>query len=91
MYVVVGVVGLLGLLLLLATAMTGAVSPIPALASLSALVVVAAIFVPCVLLFAVLWLHQGLGRALRKEGFEVTWLSAQPAAQPFEEGRWPLA
>jgi hypothetical protein len=56
-----------------------------------ALVVVAAIFVPCVLLFAVLWLHQGLGRALRKEGFEVTWLSARPAAHSFEAGRWPVA
>jgi hypothetical protein len=58
---------------------------------LSALVVVAAIFMPCVLLFGVLWLHHGLGRALRKEGFDVTWLRAQPAAQSFEAGRWPSA
>jgi hypothetical protein len=56
---------------------------------ISALVLVAAVFVPCVLLFAVLALHQHLGRALRREGFQVTWLNAQPAAMKSEHERWP--
>lgn len=54
---------------------------------LSALVLVAAVFVPCALPLAVLVLHHQLGRALRKEGFQVTWLNAQPAVPPIEE-RW---
>lgn len=55
---------------------------------LSALLLVASIFVPCALLIAVLVLHHQLGRALQNEGFQVTWLSAQPAAAPLAEERW---
>lgn len=58
---------------------------------LSALLVVASIFVPCALVVAVLVLHHQLGRALRNEGFQVTWLNAQPAAAPIVrtgEERW---
>jgi len=55
---------------------------------ISALVLVVAIFVPCALLFAVLVLHHRLGRALKNEGFQVTWLNAQPATVKSENERW---
>lgn len=54
----------------------------------AALLLLASLFVPCLLLFVVLALHFRLGRALKTEGFDVTWLSAQLPAQPTEPTRF---
>jgi hypothetical protein len=54
----------------------------------AALMLIGSVFVPCALLFAVMLLHYRLGRALKAEGFNVTWLSAQPLAPPTEATRW---
>lgn len=48
------------------------------------LVLLASMFAPCLLLFVVPAIHYRLGRALKSEGFRVTWLSAQPPAAPVE-------
>lgn len=54
----------------------------------AALVLVGSIFVPCVMLLAVLVLRHNLGRALKAEAFRVTWLSAQPPLRTTEQSRW---
>jgi hypothetical protein len=55
---------------------------------LAALVLVGSVFVPCLLFAAVIGVHQFLGRALKGEGFQVTWLSAQPPAPALPPARW---
>lgn len=56
--------------------------------SSTALVLLAALLVPCLLLIIVLAVHFRLGRALKNEGFLVSWLSAQLPLQPSEPTRW---
>jgi hypothetical protein len=58
--------------------------------TIAALVLVGSVFVPCLLLFVVLILHHHLGRALKGDGFRVTWLTAQLPLQANEPTRWEL-
>jgi hypothetical protein len=57
--------------------------------TIAALVLVGSVFVPCLLLFVVLILHYHLGRALKTEAFNVTWLSAQALVPVVDtQSRW---
>lgn len=55
---------------------------------IAALMLAAAMFLPCLLLLAVAVVHYLSGRALTREGFRITWLTAQPPAPPVESTRW---